>query len=203
MGRLTFDSRTVVNGSQEAVEQSLAAQQPDSSRIVVLHGDVNEQTVAMTLAQLMYLANVNRKPIHLVISTYGGSVDEMFSLYDAIKFLPCPVHTVGLGKVMSAGVLLLASGEKGKRTIGRSTRVMMHPIAGVAHGNVFEIINESNEQRRVHELMISSLEAETRMKRADIQKVMKAGHDYYFTADEAVKFGIADSIIGQTSAKKV
>ncbi len=184
---------------QDGLEQLLLQQQPDNSRIVVLHGDVNEHSISVIIMQLLQLANLDsRKPIHMVVSTYGGSVDEMFSLYDTIKFLPCPVHTVALGKVMSAGVLLLAAGVKGKRLIGRSARIMLHAVTGGMYGNVFEVLNESKEQRRLHALMVEALERETTMKRSDIEDIMRNGHDYYISAPEAIKLGIVDKIVGRT-----
>jgi len=169
----------------------------EDSRIVVLYGGVSEQSIAASIVQLLYLANQNHKPIHLVVSTYGGSVDEMFSLYDTIRFLPCPVHTIALGKVMSAGVLLLASGVKGKRLIGSSARLMMHPISGGFYGNVFESMSETNEHKRLHDLMTGALEKETKMSRDQIDSIMKSGHDYYLTAEDAIKLGIVDKIIGR------
>lgn len=206
MGRPTFEAsaRPPQANAMDGLEQMLVqASQPDNSRIVVLHGDVNEHTISAVIAQLLHLANLSRKPIHMVVSTYGGSVDEMFSLYDTIKVLPCPVHTIALGKVMSAGVLLLAAGEKGKRLIGRSARIMMHPVSGGVYGNVFEVLHETKEHRRLHDLMVSALEDETKMKRADIQQIMKAGHDFYITAEDAIKLGIVDRVIGDKRSKKV
>ena len=97
MGRPTFENaaRRMPLANAEGLEQlMMLSHHADNSRIVVLHGDVNEHTIAAVISQLLQLANVSRKPIHLVVSTYGGSVDEMFSLYDTIKFLPCPVHTM-------------------------------------------------------------------------------------------------------------
>jgi ATP-dependent Clp protease protease subunit len=165
-------------------------------RLVVLHGEVNEHSISNVIVQLLHLSNQNHKPIHLVISTYGGSVDEMFSLYDTIKFLPCPVHTIALGKVMSAGVLLLASGVKGKRMIGRSARIMIHPISGGVLGNVFEAMNEMKEFERLQELMVSALMTETKMKKEEVDRLMKAGHDFFLTPERAIKMGIVDKIIG-------
>jgi ATP-dependent Clp protease protease subunit len=205
VGRSTFENKAtnrIQVSSTEGLEQLMTLNHnADNSRIVVLHGDVNEHTIATVISQLLQLANVSRKPIHLVVSTYGGSVDEMFSLYDTIKFLPCPVHTIALGKVMSAGVLLLAAGEKGKRLIGRSARIMMHPVSGGMYGNVFEVLHESKEHRRLHDLMVQALCRETKMKPADIQKIMKAGHDYYITADEAIKLGVVDRMVGDMDVK--
>lgn len=179
----------------EDMMQSYVIQQGDNTRIVVLHGEVNEHSISSVIVQLLQLANQNNKPIHLVISTYGGSVDEMFSLYDTIKFLPCPVHTIALGKVMSAGVLLLASGVKGKRMIGKSARIMIHPISGGLFGNVFEALNEVKEHQRLQELMVSALLKETKMTKKQIEKIMRAGHDYFLTPEEALKMGIVDKVV--------
>jgi len=172
------------------------AKHGEDSRIVVLYGGVSEQSISAVIYQLLYLANQNRKPIHLVVSTYGGSVDEMFSLYDTIRFLPCPVHTIALGKVMSAGVLLLASGVKGKRLIGSSARLMMHPISGGFYGNVFESMSETAEFKRLQDLMVNSLQKESTMNKEQIENIMKSGHDYYITPEDAIKLGIVDKIIG-------
>ncbi len=188
---------TTAKSNSDDFDPGILANHGTDSRIVVLYGGVSEHSIAATIVQLLYLANQNHKPIHLVVSTYGGSVDEMFSLYDTIKFLPCPVHTIALGKVMSAGVLLLASGVKGKRMIGSSARLMMHPVSGGFYGNVFESVNETNEHKRLHHLMTTALQRETKMSVEQIESIMKSGHDYYLTAEDAIKFGIVDKIVGQ------
>lgn len=185
------------NNGAEGVEHLLAAQS-DSSRIVFLHGDVTENAISLVIAQLLHLANVNHNPIHLVVSTYGGSVDEMFSLYDTIKFLPCPVHTVGLGKIMSAGVLILATGVKGKRLMGASGRIMVHSVTGGVYGNVFEAENQTKEQRRLQDLMVTALERETKMSKKQVEQIMNERVDRFLTAQEAVKLGIVDKIIGNS-----
>jgi ATP-dependent Clp protease protease subunit len=179
--------------------QAMTVSTGDSSRIVVLHGDVNEQSISMVVAQMLHFAGQNHKPIHLIISTYGGSVDEMFTLYDTIKFLPCPVHTIALGKVMSAGVLLLASGTKGRRMIGKSARIMIHPISGAVGGNIFEVVNGSEEYKRIQALMVNAMAKETKTSRSDLEKLMKSGHDVYILPEQAVKMGIVDKIIGDAS----
>lgn len=169
----------------------------EMARIVVLHGDVTESSISMVVAQLLHLAGVSAEPINLVISTYGGSVDEMFMLYDTIKFLPCPVHTIALGKVMSAGVLLLASGAKGKRMIGKNARIMIHPVSGGVMGNVFEVVNDTKEHKRLQDQMVEAIVKETKCSKIEIEKIMKSGHDYYVLPEQAIKMGIVDKIIGE------
>jgi len=197
MGRpVNYKNKTRSNGGEEIYFASSVSGADD--RLVVLHGEVNELSISNVIVQLLHLANQNHRPIHLVISTYGGSVDEMFSLYDTIKFLPCPVHTIALGKVMSAGVLLLASGVKGKRMIGKSARIMIHPISGGLIGNVFEAMNEMKEFERLQELMVSALMSETKLTKENIDKLMKAGHDFFLTPEQAIEMGIVDRVIGDT-----
>jgi ATP-dependent Clp protease protease subunit len=197
MGRSIFNALAKVSTNMSDGHEQESSHQPDPSRIVLLNGDVTEHSVGAIVAQMLYLANENnRKPMYLMISTYGGCIDSMFSLYDMIKFLPCPVYTVALGKVMSAGILLLASGSKGKRLIGKSTRLMIHSVSGGMQGNVFEMANESKEQVRLHEQMIEAIAAETKMNREELNAIMNLGHDYYITAEQAIKYGIVDQIIG-------
>lgn len=167
-------------------------------RIVYLSGDVNEHSISHVVTQLVSLANFDSvSPIQLIVSTYGGSVDEMFSLYDTLKFLPCPVNTIGLGKIMSAGVLLLASGTKGKRAIGANARVMIHPVSSGAGGTIFDMINDVAEVKRQQEHMCEKLVAETGMTKDKLESIMRRGHDVYLTPKEAVELGIVDKIIGE------
>lgn len=179
----------------ETVPQEYTTPVFPNDRIVFLSGDVNEHSITNVQAQLIGLANISTRPIHLVVSTYGGSIDEMFSLYDTLHLIKAPVHTIGLGKVMSAGVLLLAAGTKGKRLIGKHARIMIHPLSGGSAGNVFEIRNDAKEYDRMQSLLVEALLRETKMKKTDLDKFMQAGHDCYITASEAVKLGIADELI--------
>jgi ATP-dependent Clp protease protease subunit len=190
MGRSTIISASSAGGyGDEGAMLQL------SERIVYLAGEVNEQSIAHVTATIIALANQDKtSPIKLIVSTYGGSVDEMFSLYDVMKYVPCPVHTIAIGKVMSAGVLLVAAGTKGSRLIGKSTRIMIHPISSGMEGTVFTMENDMAETRRMQALMEELLLAETKMTKAQLQAIMKKGHDTYLTAREAVKLGIVDAI---------
>jgi ATP-dependent Clp protease protease subunit len=186
---------TVLNGNATIASGDESSAFQLSERIVYLAGEVSEQSIAHVTATIIALANMDKNsPIKLIISTYGGSVDEMFSLYDVIKYVPCPVHTIAIGKVMSAGVLLVASGSKGNRLIGRSTRIMIHPISAGQEGTVFQMRNDLAETNRMQALMEELLVAETKMTKTAVANLMKKGHDTYLTAKEAVKLGIVDAI---------
>ena len=195
MGRSTLSTEEKTRELLDSSQQQYSEYAAIKERIVLLTGEVNELSIANVTHQLFaYCQLSNTLPITLVINTYGGSVDEMFALYDTIKYISCPIHTVGLGKIMSAGVLLLAAGEKGKRIIGKHARVMIHPISTFTAGTVFSAINEIEEIKRMQDLMVSSLARESDMSKQRLNKMFKQNLDNYIDSNSAVKYGIADLI---------
>ena len=135
-------------------------------------------------------------PFEFIISTLGGSAQEMFGLHDIMRAIRenCDIHTVGLGKVFSAGTLLLASGTKGKRRIGKNCRVMIHAVLGGNHGSIHNLENEMDEIRWVQDRYIEAMVQETNMSKTHLKKILNRKVNAYFTAEEAVELGIADII---------
>lgn len=193
------------NGSDELSKMRMAA----------LYGEVDEEKAAELTYTLFALKNTGRveepenpddeesklivryEPIELFISTYGGSAIEMFSIYDTMRSIrdECEIHTIGLGKVMSAGVLLLAAGTKGKRKIGANCRVMLHGVIAGSQGSIYSLENEMEEIRFVQEQHINALVKETKMTKRYLKKLLNREVNVYFTAKKAVELGIADEII--------
>ena len=137
------------------------------------------------------------QPIDLVISTPGGSASDMFSVYDTMRMVrkDCDIQTIGLGQVMSAGTLLLASGTKGKRKIGKHCRVMVHQVSAGTAGPHHEMVNEIAEIQYIQEQYIRCLAAETKMSITFIKKLFEKKVNIYLSAEQAVKYGLADIII--------
>lgn len=200
MGRQKNSSLTN-SGSPAEVQQSLLVAN-EVGRTVMLHSNVDEYSISNVVYQFLALANQGSQPINFIISTYGGSVDEMFTLYDFLNHIPCPIYTIALGKVMSAGVLLLASGAKGHRKVGRSARIMMHPISGGSWGNVFEQKNELKESERLQTLMTECLLKETKLNKKQLIDIMSQGYDYYLTPQQAIDYGICDTFLDRNISKK-
>lgn len=169
--------------------------QPDD-RIVGLTTDINEMSSTVVIAGLLSLSSKVSEPINFIINTPGGSVHEMFAIYDVMKYVKCPIKTVGLGKVMSAGVLLLAAGTKGERLIGASTTMLIHQVMSVNIGNVFEQKLQLKETERLQTKMFNAYKRETGLSDKRLKALLDSGRDVIIDAHEAVKLGFADKVIG-------
>ena len=140
--------------------------------------------------------SVSCEPFEFIISTLGGSAQEMFGLHDLMRAVreQCDIRTVGLGKVFSAGTLLLASGTKGQRKIGKNCRVMIHSVVSGNHGSIHNLENEMDEIRWTQDKYIEAMVSETNMSKTHLKKILNRKVNAYFTAEEAVELGIADTI---------
>jgi ATP-dependent Clp protease protease subunit len=194
-----------------ALEEIFQAQPPESKlRIAELYGVIDEEMASNIVASMLILRDTGReialeddkevetyKPFELFISTPGGTAVDMFSIYDTMRMVKedCEVHTIGMGKVMSAGVVLLAAGTKGKRKIGANCRVMIHSVIGGHHGSIQNLENEMEEVRWVQDQYNKVLCAETDLTPRMLKKLLAKNINVYLTAEEAVDYGIADIII--------
>jgi len=174
-------------------------------RVVGLFTDVVEEKIAEIVHGLLYMNALNklepkkeeRKDIEFYISTYGGSADDMFALYDIMKQVQkeTDIVTIGMGKVMSAGVLLLAGGTAGKRKIGRNCRIMLHSVVAGNHGALHNLINEMEAIQDLQKMYINRLVEETKMTKSQLKKMLEQKVNIYLSAEEAIKYGIADIIV--------
>ena len=139
-----------------------------------------------------------KRPIEFYISTYGCNADDMFAIYDVMKQIQksgCEIHTRGHGKVMSAGVLLLAGGTKGKREIGRNCRIMIHAVNAGSHGSLHDLKNEFEAIQHIQDTYLKALVKETKMSKSQLKKMIERKVNVYLTAEEAIDLGIADIIV--------
>ena len=197
--------------AQKAEEAEKEEDDINSMRSVGLYGDVDEERVAEVISALLTLQHVGMpkisddgevvfeegKPIKLYVSTYGGSADEMAALVDIMNVVKkdCPIETIGIGKVMSAGVLILASGTKGERYIGKNCRVMIHSVIAGNHGSLHNLENELTEIKKMQDIYLQSLADATNMTKKQLKSFMRRKQNVYLNAEEAIKLGIADKIL--------
>jgi len=185
-------------------------------RKFTLIGDVTEESSEKIISTMLYLhgnAKVEElvepenpdndetkevvRPFEFIISTNGGSADDMFAIYDIMRYVreEVDIETYGIGKVMSAGTLLLAAGTKGKRKIGKHCRVMIHSVIGGSVGPMHQLDNEMREIRSMQESYIKAICDETNLTEKKLRSILKRKVNVYLTAEEAVEHGFADIIV--------
>jgi len=172
-------------------------------RSIMLVGEINEEKAADLISALLVLSqqkdDADEKPedIKIYISTYGGSADEMFGVYDVMNYCKqfCDIETIGFGKVMSAGTLLLAAGTKGKRKLGKHCRVMIHSVNGGSIGELHNLENEMEQMKSLQDNYIQCLSSETQMTKRQIQSLINRKVNVYLSAAEAIEKGLADEVL--------
>ena len=215
MIRLNEEKTKSNDDSQEQTDDlvsmiNMAMDKPEI-RAIAIYGDINEDRCSEVVYGLLALDASSRtymsteeedepvevvEPIDFYISSYGGQATEMFAVYDVMRDVGSrtPICTYGLGKVMSAGVLLLAAGTKGKRKIGKNCRIMMHSVIGGHSGNIHNLENEMEEVRWIQDQHIRCMVDETDMSEKYLRKLLGRKVNVYLNAEEAVELGIADEI---------
>ena len=211
---------TEVEGNvEDALSKLLLVNTPTAEpemRAMTIMGDINEELSKDIIAGLWFLnhsAKVEEpvnpedpecneyqevvKPFEVIISTNGGNADEMFAIYDTMRWIreSVEIETFGLGKVMSAGTLLLAAGTKGKRKIGKHCRVMIHSVIGGSVGPMHQLDNEMKEVKAIQESYIKAICEETNLTERKLRALLKKKVNIYLTAEEAVEHGFADIIV--------
>ena len=199
----------------EALFMTAPEEKKEELRIIGLIGEVSEERTTEVISSMLQLKQSGSKevledpekedsplvkvydPFELWISTYGGSAMDMFAIYDVMRLMreECDITTFGIGKVMSAGVLLLAAGTKGKRKIGANCRVMLHSVIGGSQGPIHSLENEMDEIRWIQDQHVKCLVEETNMSSRHLKKLLGRKVNVYLNAEEAVELGIADEVV--------
>ena len=192
------------NNMEDELKKIIIAEGPAEPelRVVGLFSDISEEKIADLIHGMLYMHEQNKnseepRPMDFYICTYGGSADDMFGMYDVMRSIrdTTEIHTCGIGKVMSAGVLILAAGTKGKRKIGKNCRVMIHSVVGGNHGSLHNMMNEMEAIEQIQKMYIDCLVKETKMTKKQLKNMLERKINVYLSAEEAVELGIADIII--------
>ena len=163
-------------------------------RIIFLGEEVNDVSASIVVAQLLFLeAEDPGKDINLYINSPGGSVSAGFAIYDTMNYIKCDVSTICIGMAASMGAFLLAGGTKGKRFALPNSEIMIHQPSGGARGQATEIKivaeNILKTRKKLNEILAGNTGQPLEVIAADTER------DNYMSAEEAVAYGLIDSIV--------
>lgn len=183
--------------SEEMEAEIPAPPLPPETRAVGIFQDITEQKSEEIIYALKIYSGESKDPVEFYVNSAGGVASDMFAMYDFMREVreDMPIHTHGLGKVMSAAVLLLAAGTKGQRKIGKYCRVMIHSVIGGSSGALHDLKNEMKEIQAIQDMYIDALASETKLTKKKLKEMFSKNVNVYLSAEEAVKYGIADIIV--------
>lgn len=199
---LTLDRYTSLTSPSIIEERKLNVAATDifsrlmMDRIIFLGSTIDDEVSNIVQAQLLYLASADPdQDITIYLNTPGGSVTAGLAIYDTMQMVSPDVSTVCTGWAASMGAVLLCAGTSGKRFALPHSRTMIHQPMGGAYGQTSDILIEAQEIEKCRKELYTIIADHTGQ---SYKKVFKdADRDYWMTAEEALKYGMVDSILSR------
>jgi ATP-dependent Clp protease protease subunit len=165
-----------------------------NDRVVFLGTEVDDDIANLIAAQMLYLEGQDPEAdIWLYVNSPGGSVTAGMAIYDTMQFVKPDVGTLCMGLAASMGQFLLTAGAEGKRICLPHARVMMHQPLGGVRGQASDIAIQAEQLAYVKRLMA---ERTAHHSGQTVEQVTAdSERDRWFTAEEAVAYGLCDQVI--------
>lgn len=163
-------------------------------RIIFLGEVIDDHISSLVIAQMLFLeAEDPDKDIYLYINSPGGVVTAGLAIYDTIKYIKPDVATICIGQAASMGSLLLAAGEKDKRSALPNARIMIHQPIGGFQGKASDIEVHAMEILKVKQKLNEIYSLNTGQSIEKIEKDIE--RDYFMSAQDALEYRIIDKVI--------
>jgi ATP-dependent Clp protease, protease subunit len=163
-------------------------------RIIFLGTQIDDAAANDIMAQLICLESMDPdRDISLYINSPGGSITALTAIYDTMQFVKPDIQTVCMGQAASAAAVLLASGTPGKRLAVPHSRVIIHqPATEGGFGQTSDVEIQANEILRMRALLKTLIARHTSRSEDEVRRDIE--RDKILTAEEAIKYGIVDSL---------
>jgi ATP-dependent Clp protease protease subunit len=164
-------------------------------RIIFLGTPISDDVANAVMAQLMCLESMDPdRDIDIYINSPGGSFTALTAIYDTMQYVKPDVRTVCMGQAASAAAVLLAAGAEGKRIALPNARILIHqPYTEGGYGQASDLEIQANEILRMRGLLEQMLAKHSNRTLEQVRDDIE--RDKILTADEAVEYGLVDSVI--------
>jgi len=163
-------------------------------RIVFISGYIDDKLCTRAVGALLALEALDPdEEIRVYINSPGGQPYSVIGLVDAIRAVKPPVRTVALGCVYSFASLVLAAGDKGRRSAMKNTRIMMTQPMGGSQGDVHQIEATVRELNAIYQLTARYYMALTGMGADEVERL--TSRDAFLTPEQAEAAGLIDGIV--------
>jgi ATP-dependent Clp protease protease subunit len=168
------------------------------TRTVALFEPITPRSSRRIVTSLLVLDGEDAKaPVTLLVNSPGGSVDDGFAMYDAMRFVRCPVRVVCVGLAASAANIVLLGAPKNARFALPNTRILLHQPSTGAAGQASDLAITAREILKTRAQLNGLLAKETGQKLERIEE--DTNRDYWLSADEAKEYGLIHRVISKLS----
>jgi len=163
-------------------------------RIVFLGQPIDDEVANLVVAQLLHLESADPDaPIQLYVNCPGGVVYAGLAIYDTMQHIRCEVQTTCCGIAMSMGALILTGGAPGKRGSLPNGRMLIHQPTGGFQGQQTDIAIHAAEALALRDHVDELYAMHTGRSKEQVHDDME--RDRFFTAPEAVEYGLIDRVV--------
>ena len=164
----------------------------NEERMIFMWGSIYGITSEALCKRLLYYDKLDStKPVKLIIASPGGSLYDSFAIIDMMEYVQCPVETVGIGMVMSGGLLIFMAGDE--RHISQTASILSHRFWTIKGGSQAEIKADAVEDDLCHQRMIDHYIKFTNLKnKKEVESDLLKETNVWLTPEEALEFGLAD-----------
>ncbi|MFH1170163.1 MAG: ATP-dependent Clp protease proteolytic subunit [Candidatus Vogelbacteria bacterium] len=163
-------------------------------RIIFLGGVIDDNLANIIIAQLLFLESEgHQKDITLYVNSPGGLVTATMAILDTMNYVKSDVSTICVGQAASGAAIILSAGAKGKRFALPNAEIMIHQPLGGTEGQASDIAITAKQILKIKDKLNKILSKHTGQTIAQVEK--DSDRNYFMSADEAVKYGLVDSIV--------
>ena len=175
-------------------------------RFFYISDDIDNESIGKICASLLYLLaeddkndeekkNYEREPIKIYVSSFGGSVYDMWTLIDIMLNSKTPIYTYCTGYAMSAGFKIFLAGTK--RFASKHATFMYHALSTwkEGEGHIQDVKESLEECERLQTAIEEYIVARTKITSGRLAEVRDKKLNWFIGCDEALELGIIDETI--------
>ena len=173
------------------------------TRTLIFNSDINSVSSAGLISQLLLLNEFDQEAtIRLYINTPGGSVRDAFAIYDVMRTIEAPILGIVNGMCYSGGLVILAGASL--RAATPNSMLFYHQV--IVDDVCFSSVTESNDIAKIYNINQDQVDGvmKTRfgIKKKVWKNVFEGKTSAHLTAEEALEYGLIDSIIEFSTINK-
>ena len=199
---MIYNAPRVIRETSQGIEYIPITDLMLQRREVWLNGEIDSSMADAVISQILYLdAEQPGKEITLYVDSDGGSVSAGLAIYDVMQAVQSSIRTVCIGMAASMAAVIFSAGNR--REILKHGEVMIHDplVSGGISGSALTVQDKSQRLMQLRKILCGILAQHTGKTLKQIYTM--TAKDTYFAAEDAVKYGLADTVVEKLERSSV